>query len=121
VISSRICVKLSENKFSGEKITLWKESIRTCQNSDLTASAWCHEHQISVAAYYYWRKRVSGGNEMNSEKEPVFAELTNIRKTALPKEREPLVVSFEQVQLAVSNPAQAELAAVLISRLLELC
>ena len=54
---------------------------------------------------------------MLSVKEPVFAELTNIRKAALSEEKEPLLISFNQLQLAVSTPAQAELAAVLISRM----
>ena len=44
-----------------EKITIWEERIHACQNSDLTVAAWCREHQISVATYYYWRKRVSAG------------------------------------------------------------
>ena len=56
-----------------------------------------------------------------SVKEPVFAELTNIRKASLSKEKEPLLISFNQLQLAVSTPAQAELAAVLISRMQSLC
>ena len=41
-----------------EKITIWEERIHACQNSDLTVAAWRSEHQISVATYYYWRKRV---------------------------------------------------------------
>ena len=98
-----------------EKITIWEERIHACQNSDLTVAAWCREHQISVATYYYWRKRVSANDEMLSVKEPVFAELTNIRKVDLSEEKEPLLISFNQLQLAVSTPAQAELAAVLIS------
>ena len=126
VISSPMCVNLSENKFSGgtherKKITIWEERIHACQNSDLTVAAWCREHQISVATYYYWRKRVSANDEMLSVKEPVFAELTNIRKAALSEEKEPLLISFNQLQLAVSTPAQAELAAVLISRMQSLC
>ena len=104
-----------------EKITIWEERIHACQNSDLTVAAWCREHQISVATYYYWRKRVSANDEMLSVKEPVFAELTNIRKAALSEEKEPLLISFNQLQLAVSTPAQAELAAVLISRMQSLC
>lgn len=100
-----------------EKITIWEERIHACQNSDLTVAAWCREHQISVATYYYWRKRVSANDEMLSVKEPVFAELTNIRKAALSEEKKPLLISFNQLQLAVSTPAQAELAAVLISRM----
>ena len=36
-----------------EKITIWEERIHACQNSDLTVAAWCREHQISVATYYY--------------------------------------------------------------------
>lgn len=87
----------------------------------LTVAAWCREHQISVATYYYWRKRVSANDEMLSVKEPVFAELTNIRKAALSEEKKPLLISFNQLQLAVSTPAQAELAAVLISRMQSLC
>ena len=69
----------------------------------------------------YWRKRVSANDEMLSVKEPVFAELTNIRKVDLSEEKEPLLISFNQLQLAVSTPAQAELAAVLISRMQSLC
>jgi len=110
------CVDVNE-----EKITIWEERIHACQNSDLTVAAWCREHQISVATYYYWRKRVSANDEMLSVKEPVFAELTNIRKAALSEEKKPLLISFNQLQLAVSTPAQAELAAVLISRMQSLC
>ena len=104
-----------------DKLPIWEERIHACQNSDLTVTAWCRKHQISVATYYYWRKRVSANDEMLSLKEPVFAELTNIRKAALSKEKETLLISFNQLQLAVSTPAQAELAAVLISRMQSVC
>ena len=76
---------------------------------------------LQKTTYYYWRKRISANDEMLSVKEPVFAELTNIRKAALSEEKEPLLISFNQLQLAVSTPAQAELAAVLISRMQSLC
>ena len=104
-----------------EKITIWEERLDAYESRDRTVAAWCREHQISVATYYYWRKRVSANDEMLSVKEPVFAELTNIRKAALSKEKEPLLISFNQLQLAVSTPAQAELAAVSISRMQSLC
>ena len=55
-----------------DKITIWEERIHACQNSDLTVAAWCREHQISVATYYYWRKRVSANDEMLSVKEPLI-------------------------------------------------
>ena len=104
-----------------KKITIWEERIHACQNSDLTVAAWCREHQISVATYYYWRKRVSANDEMLSVKEPVFVVFFIFRNVDIYEEKEPLLISFNQLQLAVSTPAQAELAAVLISRMQSLC
>lgn len=36
----------------------WTEIVRECRSSGQTVSAWCADHDISPASYFYWLKRV---------------------------------------------------------------
>ena len=37
----------------------WFWCIDQCQNSDLSISKWCKQHDISRSSYYYWQHKLS--------------------------------------------------------------
>jgi hypothetical protein len=40
------------------RLNKWIEIIRECRSSGQTISAWCDDHDIGPASYYYWLKRI---------------------------------------------------------------
>lgn len=43
----------------GKAISM-SEHIDRCEASGMSASAYCRKHQLALATFYYWRKKVSG-------------------------------------------------------------
>jgi hypothetical protein len=41
-----------------QKQTFWQQHIQAWQNSSLSQSAYCAKHELSLASFGYWRKRV---------------------------------------------------------------
>ena len=50
-----------------ENIDLWQKRIRECQNSGMTVMNWCSENGISNKTYYYWHRKLTKLQEMQSE------------------------------------------------------
>lgn len=48
----------------------WQMVIDTCKESDLSIAAFCKKEGISVAAYYYWRKKLVGSHPKSNRKTP---------------------------------------------------
>ncbi|GAB6179446.1 hypothetical protein JCM14036_30850 [Desulfotomaculum defluvii] len=40
------------------RLSQWTDIVRECRSSGKTVSAWCSDHDISPASYYYWLKRI---------------------------------------------------------------
>lgn len=40
-----------------KKQQAWKEHIKAWEKSELTQKAYCKSHQLSVANFYYWKKK----------------------------------------------------------------
>lgn len=36
------------------------DHIDRCEESGMSASAYCRKHQLALATFYYWRKKVAG-------------------------------------------------------------
>ena len=54
----------------------WQMVIDTCKESDLSVVAFCKKEGISVAAYYYWRKKLVGSHpKSNRNTPPAFIEV----------------------------------------------
>jgi hypothetical protein len=41
-----------------EKVQDWKEKILQQQNSGLSVTRWCQEHQVVECQFYYWRSKL---------------------------------------------------------------
>ena len=99
-----------------EKMNLWRQRIAKCQKSNLTVTEWCAQHQLSKGTYYYWYKKiVQQDNPENNI--PVFADVTPVLIKEASVSSTDLTISWNQLQINVSNTKEAELAAVFISKL----
>ena len=43
----------------GKTISMSEHIVR-CIESGMSASAYCRKHQLALATFYYWRKKVTG-------------------------------------------------------------
>ena len=70
----------TQTSFVAEQIRLqqWADQIRACQNrpSDMKVDAWCREHGITKANYYYRLRRVREACLELCDPSPSFVELT---------------------------------------------
>jgi len=41
-----------------QKQKFWQQHIQAWQNSALSQAAYCNKHELSLASFGYWRKRV---------------------------------------------------------------
>ena len=70
----------TQTSLVAEQIRLqqWADQIRDCQNrpSDMKVDAWCREHGITKANYYYRLRRVREACLKLCDPSPSFVELT---------------------------------------------
>ena len=70
----------TQTSLVAEQIRLqqWADQIRDCQNrpSDMKVDAWCREHGITTANYYYCLRRVREACLKLCDPSPSFVELT---------------------------------------------
>ena len=70
----------TQTSLVAEQIRLqqWADQIRDCQNrpSDMKVDAWCREHGITKANYYYRLRRVREACLKRCDPSPSFVELT---------------------------------------------
>ena len=113
IISGRFCM-------NNEKMNLWRQRIAKCQKSNLTVTEWCAQHQLSKGTYYYWYKKIVQQDDPENNI-PVFADVTPVLIKEASVSSTDLTISWNQLQINVSNTKEAELAAVFISKLQSLC
>ncbi len=105
---------------NNEKMNLWRQRIATCRKSNLTVTEWCAKHQLSEETYYYWHKKISQLDGVKTNV-PVFADVTPVLVKESQTFSTDLTISWNQLQINVSNAKEAELADVFISKLQSLC
>ena len=98
---------------NNEKMNLWRQRIAKCRKSNLTVTEWCAKHQISEGTYYYWHKRIAQLDD-TEKNVPVFADVTPVLVKESQTFSTDLTISWNQLQMNVSNTKEAELAAVFI-------
>ena len=103
-----------------EKMNLWRQRIAKCQKSNLTVTECCAQHQLSKGTYYYWYKKIVQQDDPENNI-PVFADVTPVLIKEASVSSTDLTISWNQLQINVSNTKEAELAAVFISKLRSLC
>jgi hypothetical protein len=40
------------------RLRQWTKIIQDCQAINLTAKAWCNQHNIGIKSYYYWLRKI---------------------------------------------------------------
>ena len=79
----------TQTSLVAEQIRLqqWADQIRDCQNrpSDMKVDAWCREHGITKANYYYRLRRVREACLKLCDPSPSFVELTAPTENILAK------------------------------------
>ena len=90
----------TQTSLVAEQIRLqqWADQIRDCQSrpSDMKVDAWCQEHGITKANYYYRLRRVREACLELCDPSPSFVELT------APAERLPAKASLTQSSVAAT-------------------
>lgn len=102
-----------------ENQSLWERRIKEQKASGITEQAWCKQNQLTKHTYYYWHKRICVASNPPIEKQTLFVEVkpeTESKKTV-----KKLQIQWRDLQLEISDSAEAALAAELISHLQKLC
>ena len=90
----------TQTSLVAEQIRLqqWADQIRDCQNrpSDMKVDAWCREHGITKANYYYRLRRVRAACLKLCDPSPSFVELK------APVESIPAKVSYTHSSVAAA-------------------
>ena len=90
----------TQTSLVAEQIRLqqWADQIRDCQNrpSDMKVDAWCREHGITKANYYYRLRRVRAACLKLCDPSPSFVELQ------APVENIPAKVSYTHSSVAAA-------------------
>lgn len=45
----------------------WAERLERCQAADMTVAQFCQAEGVSLAAYYYWRRKLHGPSKPSSQ------------------------------------------------------
>jgi hypothetical protein len=54
----------------GDQGQFWQMAIEACEESGLSAAAFCRKEGLSKTAYYYWRRKLVGGVSKSRRKTP---------------------------------------------------
>lgn len=100
----------------------WRQLIADRENSGLTVKEWCARNSISEYRYYYWLKKIRNTDRGKTDGQILFAE---IRKEPLVVS-DPLIhgnlrVSWNGLEMQISDSNDARLAAELFGHLKTLC
>ena len=100
------------------RLNKWTDIVRECRSSGQTVSAWCADHDINPASYYYWLKRIrtaacealpslcTQNNPIVPVNFPAPTVDTNTRNQESPSD---IIIRFGAVTLEISNNASPEL------------
>ena len=103
-------------------IDKWRHLIADRETSGLTVKEWCVRNSISKDSYYYWFKKVRNADSGKSDGQILFAEI----QKETPVSSHPLIhgnlrVSWNGLEMQISDSNDARLAAELFGHLRTLC
>jgi hypothetical protein len=90
---------------NNEQRTLWEKRLAEHETSGQSITAWCKENSIKDNQFYYWRKKLRGNQEENSQ--PIRWLPLGIGKTKLPPDR--ITIHVGQVAIEISKPFDPQL------------
>lgn len=100
---------------------LWKQRIADKNTSGLNVTDWCDKNNLTKHAYYYWLKRIKTATQKSDVLIPVFAEIKPKHTSPEKGVKSGLQITWQDINLTVSDSNTVKLAAEFISQLQNLC
>lgn len=66
---------------NSDKKQRWQARLQQQKESGLTIAAWCENHQVSIAQFYYWQKKLNSTIEANAGNVYLATGITDMRKS----------------------------------------
>lgn len=104
-----------------KSLELWKQRIADRKASCMKVTDWCQKNNLSKHAYYYWLKRIEATTQKTDASMPVFAEIDSTCITSRENVKSYLQISWNNINLTISDSKNAKLAAEFIRQLQKLC
>lgn len=104
-----------------KSLELWKQRIADRKGSGLNVTDWCAKNNLTKHAYYYWWKRVEADVQKNDASIPRFVEIESACIAPKKAMKSDLQVTWNDINLKISDSDTAKLAAEFIRQLQSLC
>lgn len=104
-----------------KSLEFWKHRIADRKASGLNVTDWCKKNNLTKHAYYYWLKRIEANAQDTDTSIPVFAEIKPTYITQRKNVKSDLQITWNDVNLTITDSDTAKLAAEFISQLQKLC
>ncbi len=104
-----------------KSLELWKHRIADKKTSGLNVTDWCEKNNLTKHAYYYWMKRIEATEQMTDASLPMFVEIEPAYVAPKKTVKLDLQVTWNDINLTISDSDTAKLAAEFIRQLQCLC
>lgn len=104
-----------------KSLELWKQRIADRKGSGLNVTDWCEKKNLTKHAYYYWRKRVEVDVQKTDASIHRFVEIESAYIAPKKTMKLDLQVTWNDINLIISDSDTAKLAAEFIRQLQSLC
>ncbi len=104
-----------------KSLELWKQRIADRKGSGLSVTDWCEKNNLTKHAYYYWWKRVEADVQKSDASIPRFVEIESAYIAPKKTMKLELQVTWNDINLTISDSDTAKLAAEFIKQLSSLC
>jgi hypothetical protein len=106
----------------------WRKHVQQWQRSGVTQSQYCREHDLSIAAFHWWRRKLTPGQpEVDPQKELPLTPVPTFTEIRIP-EGDPAAAAYpyeiilpDRTQLHLRKNFDAEAVTALVSLLRAPC
>ena len=102
-------------------LEIWRQRVADKESSNLKLNEWCDKNNITRCAFYYWSKRVKADSQKFGASTPVFAEVKIRENSPIKNSNSNLQITWQDINISISDSETAKLAAVFLSQLQSLC
>lgn len=93
-------------KISEDKSVTWKKILDDFTLSNQTVIAYCEEHSLNVATFYYWKKKF----KQQVITEPEFIQIAAAEPFTLPLHSSaPVIIHMGSIEIAIADHCHPEL------------
>ena len=118
--------KTSKSSRQGDRF--WRRHVQRWQRSDITQIQYCQEHDLSVAAFRWWRRKLTPDHpavdfpqRLPTAPVPTFAEIRLPEGDGVAAAYADEIIFPDRTQLRLRNNFEAEAVAALVSLLRAPC